>query len=176
MTQRADPVGPPRSTGSVRQPIAAPALAGAMATATTRRERHITLRQDLTGWAFALPFVIIFVVFLAGPILASLALSFTDFGLRDLRNPLGTNFVGLENYIELAGDPTFCIALFNTVYFVVVGVPLTLGLGLGRGTRPRPRDQAVPDRVPGRLLPAGGHEHRRRSRSCGGSCSTRTSA
>ena len=39
---------------------------------------------------------------MAGPILASFALSFTDFGLRDLRNPLGTNFVGLQNYIELA--------------------------------------------------------------------------
>ncbi len=131
MTQRADPVGPPRSTGSVRQPAAAPALAGAMATVGTRREPRISLRQNLTGWGFALPFVIIFVVFMAGPIIASLVLSFTDFGLRDLRNPLGTNFIGLDNYIELAGDPTFRIALVNTAYFVVVGVPLTLGLGLG---------------------------------------------
>ena len=48
--------------------------------------------------------MIIFLVFMAGPILASLALSFTDFGLRDLRNPLGTNFIGLDNYIELSGD------------------------------------------------------------------------
>ena len=101
-----------------------------MATVRMRREPHISLRQHLTGWAFALPFVIIFLVFMAGPILASLALSFTDFGLRDLRNPLGTNFIGLDNYIELAGDPTFRIALFNTAYFVLVGVPLTLGLGL----------------------------------------------
>ena len=74
-----------------------------MAAVTTRREPHISLRQHLTGWAFALPFVIIFLVFMAGPILASLVLSFTDFGLRDLRNPLGTNFIGLDNYVELAG-------------------------------------------------------------------------
>jgi len=67
---------------------------------------------------------------MAGPILASLVLSLTDFGLRDLRNPLGVNFVGLANYAELLGDPMFRIALLNTAYFVVVGVPLTLGLGL----------------------------------------------
>ena len=132
MTQRVDPVAPPRSTGSAREPVPAPAFAGAAgaARATTRHEPHITLRQNLTGWAFALPFVAIFLLFLAGPLLASLALSFTDFGLRDLRNPLGTNFIGLQNYVELFGDKTFWTSLANTAYFVVVGVPLTLGLGL----------------------------------------------
>lgn len=89
-----------------------------------------TLRENLTGWAFALPFVLIFGIFLLGPIIASLVLSFTDFGLRDLRNPLGTDFIGLDNYIQLFGDAKFLIALFNTAYFVVVGVPLTLIAGL----------------------------------------------
>jgi multiple sugar transport system permease protein len=87
-------------------------------------------RENLIGWAFALPFVIVFAVFMAGPIVASLALSFTSFGLADLRNPIGTNFVGLENYAALLGDPKFFVALLNTAYFVVVGVPLTLLVGL----------------------------------------------
>ncbi len=130
MAQRADPVGPPRSTGSVREPAAAPALTGAMGAVSRRREPRVSLRQHLTGWGFALPFVLIFLVFMAGPLLASLVLSLTDFGLRDLRNPLGTNFIGLENYVELLGDTTFHKALVNTAYFVVVGVPLTLGIGL----------------------------------------------
>jgi len=130
MAQRVEPVGPPRSTGSARDPVAAPALAGAMGAVRPAREPHISLRQNLTGWAFALPFVVIFLMFMAGPLLASLALSFTDFGLRDLRNPLGTNFIGLQNYAELFGDDTFWTALANTAYFVVVGVPLTLGVGL----------------------------------------------
>jgi multiple sugar transport system permease protein len=130
MAQRVDPVGPPRSTGSGSTVPAAPALAGAMGAAAARREPHITLRQNLTGWAFALPFVAIFLVFMAGPLLASLVLSLTDFGLRDLRNPLGVNFIGLENYAELLGDTTFHKALANTAYFVIVGVPLTLGLAL----------------------------------------------
>jgi multiple sugar transport system permease protein len=86
--------------------------------------------QDVAGWLFALPFVLVFFIFLAGPVLASAVLSFTDFGLRDLRNPLGTDFIGLENYVALFQDSKFWTALLNTAYFVVVGVPLTLVLGL----------------------------------------------
>jgi multiple sugar transport system permease protein len=88
------------------------------------------LREQLIGWGFALPFVLVFAIFLAGPIVASLVMSFTDFGLRDLRNPLGTDFVGLANYQALLDDPKFRKAMINTAYFVVVGVPLTLFLGL----------------------------------------------
>jgi multiple sugar transport system permease protein len=67
---------------------------------------------------------------MAGPIVASALLSLTDFGLRDLRNPLGTNVVGLQNYIDLLGDAKFQASLVNTAYFVVIGVPLTLALGM----------------------------------------------
>ena len=82
------------------------------------------------GWAFAAPFVILFGVFLAFPILASFLLSFTSFGLPDLQNPIGTTFVGLKNYVDLFSDAKFWKALFNTFYFVVVGVPVTLAIGL----------------------------------------------
>jgi ABC-type sugar transport system permease subunit len=87
-------------------------------------------REDLIGWSFAAPFVILFGTFLALPILAAFALSFTSFGLRDLANPLGTSVVGIQNYADLVGDPKFWKSLGNTIYFVVVGVPLTLAIGL----------------------------------------------
>jgi multiple sugar transport system permease protein len=87
-------------------------------------------RQDLTGWAFAAPFVILFGVFMALPILISFLLSFTSFGLRDLQNPIGTTFVGADNYTRLLSDGKFWKALGNTFYFVGVGVPLTLAIGL----------------------------------------------
>ena len=87
-------------------------------------------RQDLTGWSFALPFVILFGVFLALPILAAFVFSFTSFGLRDITNPIGASVVGVDNYAKLLNDPKFWKSLGNTVYFVVVGVPLTLALGL----------------------------------------------
>jgi ABC-type sugar transport system permease subunit len=87
-------------------------------------------REDLVGWAFAAPFVILFGIFLAFPILASFLLSFTSFGLRDLTNPIGATFVGLQNYLDVFADSTFWTSLLNTTYFVLVGVPFTLVLGL----------------------------------------------
>jgi multiple sugar transport system permease protein len=108
-----------------------PALAQRRKTAeATRVVSAGRWREDLTGWAFAAPFVILFGLFMALPILASFLLSFTSFGLRDLANPVGTTVVGLDNYINLLSDKTFWTALFNTFYFVVVGVPVTLILGL----------------------------------------------
>ncbi len=87
-------------------------------------------RQDLVGWSFAAPFVILFGIFLALPIIAAFAFSFTSFGLADLENPIGTTVVGVQNYLDLLSDGKFWKSLGNTVYFVVVGVPLTLALGL----------------------------------------------
>ena len=87
-------------------------------------------RQDLTGWAFAAPFVLLFGTFLALPILAAFLLSFTSLGIRDIQNPIGASVVGVDNYAKLLSDAKFWKALGNTVYFVVVGVPLTLAVGL----------------------------------------------
>ena len=126
MAQRNDAAGSaaPGATGIGRLG-SRPAGAGFGSPLSRRR-----LREQLIGWGFALPFVLVFTFFLAGPIVASLVMSFTDFGLRDLRNPLGTDFIGLANYQALLDDPKFHKAMFNTAYFVIVGVPLTLVLGL----------------------------------------------
>jgi multiple sugar transport system permease protein len=111
-----------------------------LATATARRPARtggnrasrptVARRQRLAGWGFALPFLIIFVVFMAGPVLASFAMSFTDLRSADLRDPLGVNPIGLDNYVRLFRDDTFRQAAVNTAYFVLVGVPLTMVLGL----------------------------------------------
>ena len=107
-----------------------PALAQRRAAAAAPSASRRPWRDDLIGWAFAAPFVILFGVFLAFPILASFLLSFTSFGLRDIANPVGTSVIGLKNYVDLFADPKFWKALFNTFYFVVVGVPVTLVIGL----------------------------------------------
>ena len=82
------------------------------------------------AWGFAAPFMILFVVFMAGPIFASFVMSFTDLTTRDLRSPFNVNFIGLENYLNLFKDPRFLKALSNTAVFVIVGVPLTIVLAL----------------------------------------------
>jgi multiple sugar transport system permease protein len=83
-------------------------------------------RSALTGWAFSSPFLILFGVFLLVPILASLALAFTSFGIGNIQSWGTTEFVGLENFSKLLDDELFIKSVRNTAYFVVVGVPLTV--------------------------------------------------
>lgn len=94
------------------------------------RPRHTKRKLRLTGWAFVLPFAAMILVFVAGPVLASLAMSFTDIRSADLRDPLGVNLVGFANYAKLFSDELFGRAVVNTAIVVAVGVPLTLALGL----------------------------------------------
>jgi len=78
----------------------------------------------------ALPFLLLFSVFTAWPVISSLYMSFTDIKARDLRSPFAVGFVGFDNYARVFADETFRKAAFNTAYFVVIGVPLTLGIAL----------------------------------------------
>ncbi len=87
-------------------------------------------RHNLAGWLFATPWVVIFLVFMALPILASLVLSFTSFGLANLADPFNLNFIGLQNYGRLIHDQLFLQAALNTIIVVVIGVPLNVGLAL----------------------------------------------
>jgi multiple sugar transport system permease protein len=87
-------------------------------------------REAMAGYAFALPFLVLFVVFTVGPVIASLGMSFTDLRSADINNPLAVEGVGLDNYSKLLSDDSFKQAVFNTGYFVFIGVPLTIVLAL----------------------------------------------
>jgi len=91
-------------------------------------------RRALTGWSFAAPFTVLFVVFMALPVLASLVLSVTDLRSTDLRNPFAVNFVGIDNFTRLFSDELFLKSAANTAIFVVIGVPLTMILALAAAT------------------------------------------
>jgi multiple sugar transport system permease protein len=89
------------------------------------------MRLPGVAWGFVAPALLVIGVFFLLPVLAGLALSLTDFdiyALADLRN---LRFVGLDNYLQLLCAPLFWQALGNTLYFVVLGVPLSIGLSLG---------------------------------------------
>ena len=87
-------------------------------------------RQALVGWAFSLPFVILFAVFMAGPILVSFVTSFTDLRVTDIRSPLNVELVGFDNYVDVLNDDTFRTAAGNTALYVLVTTPATIGIGL----------------------------------------------
>lgn len=97
------------------------------------KSRHVdpTRRgQAVAAWILALPFCALFLVFTAGPVLASLGMSFTDMRSTDVRSPLGVEFVGLTNYVDLVSDPLFRKVTFNTFLYLVLGVPLTMAVAL----------------------------------------------
>ncbi|SOC57017.1 carbohydrate ABC transporter permease [Ornithinimicrobium cerasi] len=87
-------------------------------------------REERAGWILTLPFLLLFLVFTAWPVIQSVFFSFTDIRNRDLRNPFAVDFVGLEQYTKAFADPIFRQAALNTAYFVVVGVPLTMTVAL----------------------------------------------
>ncbi|MGH8891961.1 MAG: carbohydrate ABC transporter permease [Actinomycetes bacterium] len=98
--------------------------------ATRRRPAKGRRREAVAGYLFALPFLLLFLVFTVGPVIASFLMSFTDLRSADVRNPLAVEPVGLSNYTDMFADATFRKAAFNTAYFVLLGVPLTMGLAL----------------------------------------------
>jgi multiple sugar transport system permease protein len=77
------------------------------------------------------PALIVIAVFFVLPVLAALAISFTDFDLYALADLRNLRFVGVRNYVRLLESASFWQAFGNTLYFVVVGVPLSIGASLG---------------------------------------------
>ncbi len=84
-------------------------------------------RLDLVGWAFILPLLIVYVIFLLWPILLGLRMSLFNWSLVGS----GTNeFLGFGNYAEALRDPDFWSSLWNTIVFTVISTPILVILSL----------------------------------------------
>ena len=84
-------------------------------------------RDAVWGYVFLLPWVIGLVVFWLGPILMSLALSFTQYDA--ISAPI---YIGLDNYNKaLFGDPLFWPSMLRTFEYSAVVVPVGLLGSLG---------------------------------------------
>lgn len=84
------------------------------------------IKRNLIGFAFISPWLIGFLGFILGPVIASLYLSFTDYDL--LSSP---TWIGLDNYIKMfTNDSRFWGSLTVTLIFVAVAVPLKLVFSL----------------------------------------------
>ncbi|MHB0874523.1 MAG: carbohydrate ABC transporter permease [Anaerolineae bacterium] len=94
------------------------ASVSAARTRTGRQEWRLTLK----GLVFSSPWLLGFILFTAYPIGASFYYSLTRY---DVLRP--ATFIGLENYIDLfTNDPLFGVVIKNTLYMVIVGVPIAL--------------------------------------------------
>ncbi|WDR03130.1 sugar ABC transporter permease [Devosia algicola] len=72
-----------------------------------------------------MPSLVLFIMFIAIPVIAAFMISFTEW---DLFNPM--KFVGFGNYTKLFNDDIFKKVMGNTAYFVLASVPLQMAFGL----------------------------------------------
>ena len=89
------------------------------------------MTRDNAAWAFVAPALVALGLFFFLPVVAALLLSFSDFDIYSLSDIRNLRFVGLDNYITLLQTALFWKALGNTLYFVILGVPLSIALSLG---------------------------------------------
>src|ERR1019366_6021044 len=79
---------------------------------------------------FLAPAIVLLSVFFFAPVIAGFALSVTDFDLYSIGDIHNLRFVALRNYQDLLGNPIFWTAFANTLYFALVGGPLTVAVSL----------------------------------------------
>jgi multiple sugar transport system permease protein len=91
-----------------RHPLRLPALKGSK-------------REAFFGYLFISPWIIGFLVFQFGPMMASLVISLTDWTLID-----PPRYIGLENYRLIADDPLFARSLRVTATYTFISVPCGL--------------------------------------------------
>lgn len=91
-----------------------------------RKKSKMARREAIEGILYLSPWIIGFIVFVAGPLLASMYLSFTKYNV--LRPP---QWIGIKNYIDaFTIDPLFLPSIWRTFYFALLSVPLGMVLSL----------------------------------------------
>lgn len=78
-------------------------------------------KETVSGYIFALPFIIGFIGFIVVPMAMSLYFSFCDYNILSPEK-----WIGLKNYAKLFQDPKFWNALKVTLKYAVFSVPLKL--------------------------------------------------
>ena len=90
--------------------------------ARLRGKNEMYRQRTFSGYFFASPWILGYVIFVLGPTLASLYWSFTQYSV-----PEPAQWVGLDNYVKLlTSDTRFRVSLFNSLYMTVLGLPLQM--------------------------------------------------
>ncbi|MCC6798891.1 MAG: sugar ABC transporter permease [Anaerolineae bacterium] len=84
--------------------------------------------EAIAAYLFLLPTLVTFFLFVLGPMLAAVGLSFFDYNL--LKWNSSPEFIGFDNYRQLAEDGRIVSIYQTTLKIAVAEVALTIGLGL----------------------------------------------
>ncbi|MEV7400785.1 sugar ABC transporter permease [Streptomyces sp. NPDC091267] len=82
-------------------------------------------RENLTGYLFMSPWIAGFLFLIAGPMIFSLYLAFTDYNLFE-----APRWVGLKNFTDMFADPRWRQSVKVTSWYVVIGTPVKLAAAL----------------------------------------------
>ena len=82
-------------------------------------------QDNVVGYVFAAPFIISFLCLTMIPMALSLYYSFCNYKIG-----ASPDWIGLQNFINLAKDATFKNSILVTIQYVVIGVPLKLVFAL----------------------------------------------
>ncbi|MDC7250068.1 MAG: sugar ABC transporter permease [Sphaerochaetaceae bacterium] len=81
-------------------------------------------KDNRDGYLFALPFLIVFILFMIYPLINGFYISFFKWDILSTKK-----FLGLDNYVKLFKDQTFYTSLWHTFKFVLITTPILLVLG-----------------------------------------------
>jgi multiple sugar transport system permease protein len=98
------------------------------AAATERRGRGRQLHEGRTALWFLAPFVVLYLLFIIGPAIYGLVMSFTNASL--VKNGLN-GFAGLTNYKEALQSSDFWSSLWHTIWFTILTTPPLIAIALG---------------------------------------------
>jgi multiple sugar transport system permease protein len=106
--------------------------AGAVAAEALREFSRVRRQKwgNLWGYVFIAPAVILYLVFQAWPILRGLYMAFSDYRWIVPATHGWAGFNGLDNWFEMAKDPTFWHSFWVAIRFSLMVLPLTLVLSL----------------------------------------------
>ena len=116
------------------QPRVAPAGEASMPQAPAGSLRAEQRREARAAYVYLIPVFLLFLVFVAGPLIASIVLSFTRYDV--ISEPVG---IGLDNYQRLVADERVIISFRNTFVFVILStfLEITIALMLAVGVQHR---------------------------------------
>jgi raffinose/stachyose/melibiose transport system permease protein len=82
-------------------------------------------RRRMVAWLFMLPLVVVNVLVILGPSVATIYYSFTDW------SGLGpAEFVGLQNYRDILTDGDFYVAMWHNVVWTILFLTVPISMGL----------------------------------------------
>ncbi len=108
-----------------RPATAAVATEGAGSRAGSGSLRTERRREARAAYVYLLPVFLLFLVFVAGPLIASVVLSFTRYDV--VSDPVG---ISLDNYDRLLGDERVIVSFRNTFVFVILSTVLEITIAL----------------------------------------------